>query len=269
VIHTFPNQQDKVYPALLGDKSLLTGASLQNSWSAAHQRTLTWLQESAKAGRLWVVCNDEQNPASLGVPPDPGYQGHDGVARLRINPNAKSDGKKQAKALGPEETRGYTLHDVRKICLWGTLLAGGAGVEYFFGYQLPQNDLVCEDFRSRDRSWDYCRIALDFFRDHKIPFWEMANADELVGDESHTNSCYCLAKTGEVYLVFLPSGGTAELDLRSAKGEFRVQWFNPREGGALRDGTIGKVSGGGKVSLGQSPQDANEDWLIVIRRAGT
>jgi len=55
VFHTFPNAQDKVYSALLGNKSLLTGLSLQNSWSAAHQRTLKWLNESAKAGRPWVV----------------------------------------------------------------------------------------------------------------------------------------------------------------------------------------------------------------------
>jgi len=38
VIHTFPNQQDKVYTAWLGSKSILTGASLQNGWSAAHQQ---------------------------------------------------------------------------------------------------------------------------------------------------------------------------------------------------------------------------------------
>ena len=42
-------------------------------------------------------------------------------------------------------------------------MAGGAGVEYYFGYWLPENDLVAENFRSRDKSWDYGRIALDFF----------------------------------------------------------------------------------------------------------
>ena len=25
---------------------------------------------------------------------------------------------------------------------------------------------------ARDQSWDYCRIALDFFREHKVPFWD-------------------------------------------------------------------------------------------------
>ena len=52
-------------------------------------------------------------------------------------------------------------------------MAGGAGVEYYFGYKLPQNDLVCQDFRSRDKSWDYCRIALNFFHQNDVPFHEM------------------------------------------------------------------------------------------------
>jgi hypothetical protein len=192
------------------------------------------------------VCNDEQNPASDGAPPDPGYEGHDGFA--------EQAGKK------------YNLHDIRKLCLWGTLMAGGGGVEYYFGYKLPQNDLVCEDFRSRDRSWDYCRIALDFFRDQHISFWETTNADALIGNDSHSNSRFCLAKTNELYLVYLPNGGKAELDLSTASGGFQVQWFNPREGGALLKGSVAQVKGGAKVALGEPPADANEDWLIVVRR---
>ncbi len=246
VIHTFPDQQDKVYTALLGDQSLLTGASLQNSWNQAHQRTLQWVTESEKSGRLWVVANDEQGPASDGVPADPGYQGNDGTAEL--------NGKK------------YTLHDVRKLCLWGTLMAGGAGVEYYFGYKLPENDLVCEDFRSRDRSWDYCRIALEFFPANKIPFWQMKNADELVGNAQHDNSKFCFAKSGEVYLVYLPDGGTSTLNLSAATGDFKVAWFNPRTGGALAAGSVASVAGGGVVELGMPPAEGTEDWLAVVRR---
>jgi hypothetical protein len=265
VIHTFPNQQDKVYPPLLGDKSLLTGASLQNAWSAAHQRTLHWVTESSRAGRPWVVCNDEQNPASLGVPPDPGYQGFDGVARVRDG-GGKATQDRKNKPPGLEETRGYTLNDIRKLCLWGTLMAGGGGVEYYFGYQLPQNDLACEDWRSRDQSWDYCRIAIGFFHDQKIPFWEMKNADALVGNAKNDNSRYCFAKVGELYLVYLSNGGTSELDLGGAPGAFTVKWFNPRTGGALQSGTVVRLTGGRKVSLGEAPADPREDWLVLVRQ---
>lgn len=266
VVHTFPDQQDKVYPPLLGDKSSLTGASLQNSWSNAHQKTLKWVTESAAAGRPWVVCNDEQNPASLGVPPDPGYQGHDGIAIVRKNAAQKDKSTSVANPEpGADETRGYTMHDVRKQCLWGTLMAGGAGVEYYFGYQLPQNDLIAEDFRSRDKSWDYCRIALQFFRDNKIPIEQMKPSDPLVGHDGSKNSRYCLAKSGELYLVYIADGQPASLDLSGAKGEFTIEWFNPRAGGALEKGTVTNATGGSAVSLGLPSKDHSEDWLAVIR----
>ena len=245
VVHTFPGSQDRVYPPLLGDKSKLTGASLQNSWSQAHQRTLKWVRASDEAGKPWVVANDEQNPANQGVPPDPGYEGHSGKAEQGGKP--------------------YDLHDIRKYCLWGTLLAGGAGVEYYFGYQLPQNDLLLEDFRSRQRSWDYCRVALSFFDEHQVPFWEMTNADELVGNAKHDNSRYCFVKRGELYLVYLPQGGTTELNLTDAEGNFSVQWFNPRSGGQLLQGSAKEVAGGKRVALGEPPADASEDWLIIVR----
>lgn len=259
VLHTFPPEQDKVYAPLLGERDALTGVSLQNSWSAAHQRTLQWLRASAEKGHPWVVANDEQNSAVLGVPPDAGYAGHDGIA---IEPDKKNENP----AVGDGKAKGYTAHDIRKLTLWGTLMAGGAGVEYYFGYALPQNDLVCEDLRSRDQSWDYCRIALEFFRTEKIPFHEMHNADALVGNAKSDNSRYCFANPGELYLVYLPNGGTTDLDLTAAQGKFTVKWFNPRTGGPLVNGSTNAVDGGKPTSLGNPPSDVREDWLVVVHR---
>jgi len=145
-------------------------------------------------------------------------------------------------------------------------MAGGGGVEYYFGYTLPQTDLDCEDWRSRDRSWDYCRIALDFFRENKIPFWEMQCADALVGNPQNDNSKYCFARPGEVYVVYLPNGGSTELDLGTNSISFRVQWFNPREGGPLQSGSVREVKAPGKVSLSQPPTDAGEDWVVLVRK---
>ena len=246
VVHTFPPQQDKVYSKLLGSQSRLTGASLQNGWNQAHTRTLKWVTESARAGTPWVVANDEQNSASEGVPPDPGYEGFSGKAG-----NAKQS---------------YDLHDIRKLTLWGTLMAGGGGVEYYFGYKLPQNDLIAQDYRSRDRSWDFARIALEFFPANQIPFWEMKNADGLIGNPTHDNSRFCLARKGEVYLVYLPKGGTGRLDLSGDPGEFAIQWFDPRHGGAPVAGSVGSVKGGASVAIGTPPRDPAEDWLAIIRK---
>jgi hypothetical protein len=246
VTHTFPGAQDQVYLALVGDQSALTGASLQNSYNTTHERTVRWVEASRKAGKPWVVANDEQGPAGLGAPPDPGYQGFSGKDN-------------QGRDI-------HSLHDIRKYTLWGNLLAGGAGVEYYFGYQLPENDLVAENFRSRDKTWDYGRVALEFFRAHEIPFWTMANADELVGNPTHDNSRYCFARPGELYLVYLPAGGTVDLDLSAAAGQFSVSWFDPRSGGALKRGAVASVKGGGRAALGAPPDSPGEDWLAVVRR---
>ncbi len=248
VIHTFPNEQDKVYQPLLGDKSRLTGLSLQNSsLETTHEQTVKWVEASDRAGKPWVVAFDESGSAAHAQCPDLGYKGFDGHDR-------------QGKMI-------YDQHQVRKQTLWGTLMAGGAGCEYYFGYQFDENDIVCEDWRSRDKSWDYCRIALEFFRDQRIAYWEMKNADALVGNPEHRVGKFCFASSNETYLVYLPDGGTSELDLSSAQGAFTVRWYNPRSGGELATGSAKLVHGGGSVSLGTAPSDELEDWLVVVRRA--
>ncbi|MDA1273010.1 MAG: DUF5060 domain-containing protein [Verrucomicrobia bacterium] len=246
VVHTFPSQQDKVYPPLLGTDKPFTGASLQNGWNNAHQRTLKWVTASVASGKPWVVANDEQNPATMGVPPDPEFEGHSG--------------------FGVQDGKNYNLDDIRKQTLWGTLMAGGAGVEYYFGYQLPQNDLNCQNWRSRDRSWDYCRNAIEFFHKERIPFAEMKNANALIGNASNDNSKYCFAKTDQIYLIYLPNGGGTNLDLSDAKGRFRVRWFNPRNGGDPQQSFVLRVLGGGNVSTGEPPSEPTSDWLAIVSK---
>lgn len=246
VVHTYPNQQEQVYSQLLGQAHVIRGASLQNAWDTVHQLTARWVRASAGAGVPWVVANDEQGPATTGAPPDPGYQGFNG-RNAQGNPI-------------------QTLHDLRKYTLWGNLMAGGAGVEYYFGYSLPDNDLVAENFRSREKTWDYAAVALDFFRTERIPFWEMSNNNLLIGNSTNDNSRYCLAKPGELYLVYLPTGGSTDLNLAGVAGQFSVTWFDPRNGGAPKRGTVASVAGGRTVTLGMPPGERSEDWLAIVRR---
>ncbi|MCA9057202.1 MAG: hypothetical protein KDA85_01830, partial [Planctomycetaceae bacterium] len=246
VVHTYPDQQDKVYRPLLGNQSQLTGASLQNSsLETTHAQTVKWVQASQAAGKPWVVAFDESGSAAHGQCPDPGYNGFDGHDRTGAFV--------------------YTLHEVRKLTLWGTLMGGGAGCEYYFGYQFDQNDIVCEDWRSRDQSWDYCRIAIEFFRENDIPFQNMRNLDELIGNPEHHNSGYCLGNPAECYLIYLPAGGSTVLDLSQDSSVFNVQWFNPRDGGPLQSGSVQQVTGSSNVSVGEPPSYPQSDWLVVLR----
>jgi hypothetical protein len=251
VLHTYPNQQEKYYGEFLGQKDVLTGVSIQNSAvKDTHKDALKWVTRSAASGHPWVISFDESGSAGVGAPPDPDYPG---VAEV-IAKNQKSEKPYYIPTI--DEVRGQTL--------WGTLMAGGMGVEYYFGYKLPENDLRCEDWRSRDKTWDYSRIALNFFR-KQVPFWEMKNSNALIGNKEDSNDGYCLSCPGEVYLIYLPKVEKPTLDLSGAKGSFSVQWFNPRAGGPLQDGSVKTVEGGGNVLLGNPPADPEKDWAVLVR----
>ncbi|MEM6689134.1 MAG: DUF5060 domain-containing protein [Planctomycetota bacterium] len=249
VLHTFPNQQDKQYRPFLGDESGLTGLSLQNSGiKDTHWQTVKWVRASVDSGKPWVVAFDESGSASEGQCPDLGYKGYDG---------RNKDGKMT-----------YDQHRVRRQTLWGHLMGGGAGVEYYFGYKYVENDLVCEDWRSRDASWEYCKIALDWFGEGGYDLDSMTPSDELVGVDSldgsaQANSKYCLAEPGNVYFVYLATVAETELDLKSYGGrEFRVRAYNPRTGGEATVVTPKLV--GGSVAKLSAPDE--EDWLLVVER---
>ncbi len=233
VLHTFPAQKEQRYNPLLGSASELTGASLQTNqanFANVHNDTVTWVTNSAAAGQKWVVAVDEPGDAQ--------------------------------RALRPDNDAGTSHTDARKNALWGTFMAGGAGNEWYFGYGHAHSDLTAEDFRSRDQFWDYTRHAKSFFEDNNIPFWEMVNDNSI----STAGNDYGFYKSGEVYTVYLKNGGTTNLDLSAASSSdiFSVQWFDPRNGGGLQDGTVAQVNGGGVVSLGQAPNNVFQDWAILV-----
>ena len=230
VCHTFPGRYDEVYKPLLGYE-FFEGPSLQmGNMSQTHAETTKWIDRSSAAGRDWVVCLDEIGPSDTGVKPDADDPDHDSV---------------------------------RKQALWGNLMAGGGGCEWYFGYKFPNNDLNCEDFRSRDRMWDQTRYALDFFQQH-LPFVEMRHHDELTTSAAD----YCFAKAGEVYAIYLPDGGTTGLDLGKATGEFTVKWYDPRAGETLQNGTVRTISGPGVKNIGLPPSKSSKDWVALVKAAG-
>ena len=139
-----------------------------------------------------------------------------------------------------------------------TLLVFAAGVEYYFGYSFFCDDLDCEDYRSRDTMWDQSRYALEFFKNNAVPFWEMSN------DNSIVSSGWCLKQTTEdVLVVYLPSG-SANIDLSS--GTYSVDWYDPRNGGALQTGSVSSVDAGNNVALGSAPNAPTGDWVVLLKR---
>jgi hypothetical protein len=78
VVHTYPDQQDEIYGPLLGYQNF-DGVSIQTNPRSGFQQTLKWLNESALAGRKWIVSYDEQAPASDGVLPDADDPRHNNI----------------------------------------------------------------------------------------------------------------------------------------------------------------------------------------------
>jgi hypothetical protein len=140
-------------------------------------------------------------------------------------------------------------------------------VEYYFGDIPPESDMQFENYRSREKSWTYCGIALDFIKTNNIPFWEMVNSNKLIGNPENSHEKYCFAKEGELYLVYLGYTPTTKLDLTNVSGTFTVNWYNPREGGALLNGRIKSVKGGKLVSLGTAPNNSKEDWIVIVKKS--
>ena len=197
VVHTYPNEHDKYYQPFVDNKTDVLGFSVQTNkpdFSRVHQVTNKWVKASAESGRKLIIAVDEPGDAKHSLLPDTDNPDHD---------------------------------NARMNALWGTLMAGGSGVEWYFGYSHIHSDLTCESWRSRDLFWDQCKVALDFFNENNLPLTEMENMNELTTSEND----YVFAKTGEVYLIFLKESQTVELELPDIG--YQVQWLNPKTGEIL------------------------------------
>ena len=222
-VHTKSGKALKFYDGILGDPSF-EATSIQGNMANYNNEAIVLRKRSAEAGRKWAIFGDEQSKASHGVVPD---------------------------ADDP-------THDIpRKQGLWGNLMGGGSGVEWYFGHQFPHMDINCEDWRSRDTMWDQTRYALEFFQEH-LPFHEMTPDNKL----ANRAGTLVLARPGDIYAVYLPTGGKTSLKIEA--GDYSVRWYNPRSGGKLLEGSVSEVSGPSTVSLGLPPNDIDRDWAVLV-----
>ncbi|MEW4924357.1 DUF5060 domain-containing protein [Algibacter sp. 2305UL17-15] len=224
--HAATHAQDLFLTPLLGFQ-YLDGPSMQTHHPHdVHDITAKWIEESGNFGHQWVVSQDEIGPADTGAKPDKDDPEHNGI---------------------------------RAEVLWGNLMAGGAGVEWYFGYKYAHNDLNCEDWRSRDVLWDQTRYALAFFNTY-IPFEKMIAQDDLTDNTLD----YVLADEGHAYAIYFPKVEAVQLDLSGYKGKFSVKWYNPRTGGNLHYGSKKTIKGGAKIAIGFPPSKEG-DWVAVVQ----
>jgi hypothetical protein len=144
--------------------------------------------------------------------------------------------------------------------------AGGAGVEYYFGYGYEQSDITCEDFRSRANMWQQSRYALQFFRDNDVPFWAMSNDNVRLPDGSI--DWVLSSNDGEILVVFRKGSNSLGISMVGLTGRYLIDWYNPREGGPLVQGTVTSIIAGSNtpISYGDAPGSNDKDWVVLIRR---
>jgi hypothetical protein len=142
----------------------------------------------------------------------------------------------------------------RKEVVWGTFMAGGAGMELYLGGGL---DLTEQNYRTYEPYYLAAVRAAGFIRTLPV--------DQMTPDDNLISGRWSLKKPGECYAIYLKTGGTASLNLAGVTGTFSVQWFDPRNGGALRNGSATTVTGGTSVSIGNPPDNPTLDWVALVR----
>jgi len=215
VIHNYTDSLDITYQPLLGYPDY-DGTSIQMANNDVHGFTQKWVDSSAAHGKNWVVNHDE----TVGG----------------VDPN------------GSGNNQGM----MRELVLWANYMAGGGGVEWYFGL----DDLEAENFSTRSGMWRYTRQARHFFETY-LPFWKMRGNDNI----TTSTTDYVFELPGSIYAVYSRFGSSTNITLPS--GTYTVKWYDPTNGGALKDGSVTTVQGGGSAYLGNPPY-ANNDWAILI-----
>ncbi|MCI4666534.1 MAG: DUF5060 domain-containing protein [Bacteroidia bacterium] len=226
--HSYDPPRKSVLDSIMGFE-LLDGLSFQqDKRELAAEAIAAWKKDSKDAGKPWLISMDE-----IGM-------WHTG---------ANTDEKE------PEH---YSLiGDV----LWGSLLAGAGGVEWYFGANVPHNDLNSEDWRQRDRLWELTAHARNFFERH-LPFWEMEADYALL----NPGKGRCEGSKGKFYVLYLPKFNQAAIDLSREGGVWELFWYDPWKGGGLQKGSIHELVGGRKENLGNAPYDRGKDWVAIIKK---
>lgn len=150
--------------------------------------------------------------------------------------------------------------DASREQTWAFLMAGGAilirRMEYADSpgprpWDPPADYVAPEDSAIIQPTYDFIRTALAEILPHMQP-------SDLIRESAAPT--WCLADDGDNFLVYAPKGDLFRLDLATARGPFRAQWFDP-ETGRLSDATDGEISGGTAVEFNSPSSHPLVLWL--------
>ncbi|MEL6989404.1 MAG: DUF5060 domain-containing protein, partial [Bacteroidota bacterium] len=141
IIHTHASDPDRtnVLDSLLA-WPYLDGLSFQQ-WNRKKtaEEIISWKTKSKTAQQEWNISMDEIGEWFTGALTDTADPNHPSLTRY---------------------------------VLWGSLLSGASGVEWYFGGRHVHNDLTSEDWRQRDQLWEITNHAKVFFETY-LPYWDM------------------------------------------------------------------------------------------------
>lgn len=215
---------------LLGPDSKYTGLSIQTNredFANVHGAVLRWRKVAKAAKKTWANAVDEPGDHRYSLVPD------------KINPR----------------------HDnARQNALWGALMAGAWGIEWYFGYENEHSDLTCEDWRSRDLMWDQCRHALTFFSENDIPYWKMEPNDDLT-----ENDDYVFTDNESHILIYQKMGMKDVTKLDIPAGSYSLKYFNTRTGEWAAISKV-EVIAEKPLMIDVPTLEPEMDWMIWLKK---
>jgi hypothetical protein len=167
----------------------------------------------------------------------------------------RADGRKVI--VSDTDHHGAEPYPERRTWVWKSFFRGHHPIflDMYPDQETRQLDKI--DTPRLDPAWEPIRRAMGLARAlaDRIPLADMTPQEDLA------STGYCLAKPGEQYLVYLPRGEKATVDLSATREPLSVAWLDPGNGKTI---LVGSATGGGSEEFtALCPDDA----VLRISRA--
>ena len=147
-------------------------------------------------------------------------------------------------AVNPDVRQKFRTH-----VLYPIFLAGGNFELHFQDAYGQSGSVRIEDLEPLILDMVQLRNFLE-----ELQFPEMEPCNQLLSEPDNI----CFGEVGKIYAVYLPYGGSEEVDLSSSEIVLEQTWFNPRTGEITEGGSIQ----GGQVRSFTAPDE--RDWVLLL-----